>query len=150
MKRIAIVGLVLISTLNMNYQAFGHGIQSHSKGNGNHANVNYCQPTIKVEPKVIYKTRWKTKVVYKDRPVVKKKVEKVEVVRHEGRKNALSVIGGVSKTDIRSRKDGNTTVVDTQFEPDVGVMFQHDFGRIRGSVSGTINRNLMLGVGLTF
>lgn len=156
MKRVTVIGLLLILAL-ASYKAFAHGVQSHSGGDGNTANVNYCSPTVKVVPKVIYKTRWKTKIVYRDRPVVKYKIKKVvkykkrRVVKVEqGPKNAISVLGGVSKTGLGSNRTGNTTIVDTNFEPDFGLMYQHDFGRVRTSVSGSIRQNFMLGVGLTF
>lgn len=66
--------------------ALAHGNQSHSKlGNGN--NINNCNPSLKCEPKVVYKTRYKNKVV-------EKKVE--VVVEKEVRKAVTSVnlLGG--------------------------------------------------------
>lgn len=154
MKNIIILMLSLILT---NY-AYGHDNQSNSTL-GNNNNINNCNPTIKCpKAKVKYKTkiRYKTKVVYKTK-IVKQPVDRVvtktviKKVAEKPLKNSLSVIAGSSQTDLQDHASGNNTVVETDAEFDLGLMYQHDLSKkIRLSILGTMNKSLMLGVGFNF
>lgn len=135
MKRLIVTLLALV----LSPLAFGHGNQSHSKL-GDHNNVNNCNPSLKCEPKVIYKT--KVKVKYKT------KVKKVRVrVKSRTPKNSISLIGGASPTKLKVDQSASGFRADTEYEPDAGLMYQRDFGRVRGTAAATIRGSFLLGVG---
>ena len=135
---------IVVATMLLSPIAFGHGNQSHSKvGNGN--NINNCNPTLvcktcntcKKKPKVITK--------YKTRTVVKEKIVKEEMDR-----NSLSLIAVANPTGLTVSEAGGKHKAKTDYEFDIGLMFQHDFDDIRGTVGVTVQGNLFLGAGVRF
>ena len=137
-------------------------------GNGN--NVNNCNPVLKCNsrPNIVYKT----KVVQDDKRIreleaqiallqqekesllvhvhTQRTVEKIVVQKEESRKNAISLIGGLSSTKLEVSQTSNTYNAKNKYEPDLGLMYQRDFKRFRGSIAATLNGTALLGVGLTF
>jgi hypothetical protein len=65
-------------------------------------------------------------------------------------KNAINLIGAASQTKLETESTASTFQTITKYQPDVGLMYQHDFNYVRGSIGVTLNGTLMLGVGLTF
>lgn len=102
-------------------------------------NIQICKPEVKTEvkyvkvprkcevcnkcqqPKVVYKTRYKTKVVQaKPKIVYKTRVKTKKVyVKRKLKKNSLSVIGGASPTDLRLRNLNGTIQAETEYEFDM-------------------------------
>jgi len=70
-----------------------------------------------------------------------------EVVEY---KNAVSLLVGASKTSLNTQTNTNNFTARTDYETDLGLMFQRDFTRFRGSFGATINGTLLLGAGFTF
>jgi len=65
--------------------------------------------------------------------------------------NAFSIVGGASQTGLSATQTGPTSfTAKTFYEPDFGLMYQHDFSYIRGTVEATVNGTVLLGVGIRF
>jgi len=120
---------------------------------------------VKKEVIIKWKPR-KTKYIYRDREVVKwkykktpsktrvvKKVKKVYVKRKQ-RKHSVSLLGLASKTKLETRSvnggGASEFEAETKYEPDMGLMYQYDFDRVRGTVGGTLNGSAFIGVGFNF
>jgi hypothetical protein len=136
-------------------------------GNGN--NVNNCNPVFKCNsrPHVVYRT----KVVQDDKRIreleqqiaslqqerqdllilvhAHPKVIEKSVVQ-ESRKNAISLIGGISQTKLEVSQTASTYNAKNKYEADLGLMYQRDFKRVRGSIAATLNGTALLGIGFTF
>ena len=88
------------------------------------------------------------RVVYITKTVEK---EKIVTVKEQHKLNSLSLIGGATPTGVNATQVSPTqTNINSYYKPDVGLMFQHDFGDIRGTVEGTVQGNMYLGVGVNF
>ena len=66
------------------------------------------------------------------------------------KKNSVSVIVGTSATALKTESTTSTFKAETKPELDLGLMYQRDISKVRGSVSATINGSVMFGVGLMF
>lgn len=89
-------------------------------------------------------------------------IEKTVVVEKEQpvRKNAFTLLGGVAHTRLETSLTTTTNPVlanvrnefnaRTVRELDLGLMYQRDFDRIRGSVAATIRGTVLLGIGWVF
>jgi len=64
--------------------------------------------------------------------------------------HAVSLLVGASKTSLNTQTNTNNFTARTDYETDLGLMFQRDFTRFRGSFGATINGTLLLGAGFTF
>ena len=78
------------------------------------------------------------------------KVEVVRIVQQKARNNSISVIGAASKTGLDVSSTGNSYESKTAYQGDAGLMYQHDFGRVRGSLGATLNGTGMIGIGYNF
>lgn len=105
--------------------------------------------------KVVYKTRWKTKVVYK---TVEKVVEKPvyvykTVVRTEYKDydtDSLSLLFENSPTKVEVSKANGVVTVEQKRETGVGILYQHDFGPLRTSLGAVTNGSFIGGLGVSF
>ena len=92
--------------------------QVSNQGNSNVTNI--CQPKVIVKqqqcqkcktkctkPKVIYKTRYRTKTVVKEKPVIKKQIV---VVKPKEKKNMLRLLGGYGPDGVSAARSGNSAV----------------------------------------
>lgn len=114
----------------------------------------------KPKVKIVYKTKvvYRDRIVYRDRPVVKYKTKvkvkykkKIKKVYIKPKRNALSLIGGMNPTKIGKVEDTNFGHrVETEHQPDIGLMYQHDFSRFRFSIGGTMRGFGFIGGGFTF
>lgn len=77
-------------------------------------------------------------------------IEVTRVVKEKRYNDAISLIGGTSKTDLQVKQTGNTYDARNQYEATVGLMYQHDFDRVRGSLGITVNGIGFLGAGYSF
>ena len=75
---------------------------------------------------------------------------KKEIKRRPVNKNAITLLGAVSKTDLKTESNDVVFKAKTEYEPDLGLMYQRDFGRIRCSFGATINGTGLLVIGLNF
>lgn len=66
------------------------------------------------------------------------------------KRNSMSIIAGVSGTALDTEMTSLTFKARTKPQPDLGLMYQHDFDRLRGSISATISGSVMVGAGLVF
>jgi cell division protein FtsB len=64
--------------------------------------------------------------------------------------NAFSVVGGASQTGLQTSQTPTSFTAKTVYEPDFGLMYQHDFSYVRGSIEATINGTVLLGLGIRF
>lgn len=134
---------------------------------GNNNNVNNCNPVLKCESKIVYNTakqrariaalEARIAVLEKENAELGQKYNKALIVIHhpmmereEPNRNAISILGGASPTKLNTSSTPTSFKAANDFEPAVGLMYQHDFGRIRGSVAATLNGVGLLGVGLNF
>lgn len=133
-------------------------------GNGN--NINNCNPVLRCSPRVVYRTKIdNSRIVELEAQIVALQAkydqalyfvhhrpkQVVQVVKQEeSRSNSLSLLGAVSQTKLKTSEDATSYKSKTEAEFDAGLMFQHDFGMIRGSIAATLNGTGILGVGLNF
>lgn len=111
-------------------------------------NENQCVSKVKTI------TRWRTKVVYRDKttPSTSNKVVKKTVTKYPNR-NSLSLMGINAQTKVeRDVRDQNGEVrINQSDEIDFGIMYQRDFFRnTRFSIGGSLNGTGFVGVGLNF
>lgn len=115
---------------------------------------------VKVEckPRTIYQT-WKQQKRIKDleAEVARLKAElkkyewdAIEEEEYDYPENAISLFGGPTPTGLKTTKTGGSIKVETDYEPDLGLMFQHDFDEIRGSIAVTLQGTAFLGLGVVF
>jgi hypothetical protein len=138
---------------------------------GNDNNVNNCNPVVICKPAVIYATdKQKARIKELEEEVEKLKRENQELRaifqieddfihnpypamrrRNEDKNNAISLIGAASQTgmDVTNNGDGSFSA-HSVYRPDAGLMYQHDFNNVRGSIGATLNGSALLGVGLKF
>lgn len=65
--------------------------------------------------------------------------------------NRLQVLIGASRTGLELEKSGCcTTHVDQKHEFDVGLQYLRDFGVFTGSIGGTLNQSVYLGLGINW
>jgi hypothetical protein len=88
------------------------------------------------KPIVIRRTYWR----YKDRE------HRVEVYKP----NRLQLMLGASKTKLDIEGDCCNLTARRLYEPDVGLQYLRDFGSFTGSLMGTSNKGLYLGVGVNW
>jgi hypothetical protein len=103
--------------------------------------------------KVIYRDR----IVYKDRPVVKYKKPKTKVVVKKKtyvkypNKNSISLMAFAQRTKLKIDEDEKEYDVERVHEGDVGLMYQRDIGRsLRFSIGGNTDGTGFLGLGFNF
>lgn len=127
-------------------------------------NCNASEPKTVYKDRVIYKKgkvryKTKTKVIYKDRPArvkYKTKVVKQRVyVKPKEYNHSLSLLGMASKTRLETTEEdlggGNQRIqAETEYEADLGVMYQYDHERLRFSIGGSLNGTGFLGAGIKF
>lgn len=77
-------------------------------------------------------------------------LEVTRVVKEKRHNDAISLIGGMSKTDLQVKQTSTSYDARNLYEPNVGLMYQHDFNRVRGSFGLTVNGTGFLGVGYSF
>lgn len=79
------------------------------------------------------------------------KERSVEKTKMLYKPNRLQLLLGLSKTDLDIKDDGCCSVTaKTKREPDIGLQYLRDFGSFTGSVMGTINENVYVGVGFNW
>jgi hypothetical protein len=97
-------------------------------------NVN-TQPPVK--ERIVERVRIKRKRVIKEVDVTKP--------------NRVQLLLGASKTDqVVTRDDCCVTSVDEEHEIDVGLQYLRDFGHFTGSIGGTMNKSVYLGLGINW
>jgi hypothetical protein len=65
-------------------------------------------------------------------------------------KNSVSLMIPFARTKFSASQDGNNFRVENQYQPDLGIMYQRDFNRIRGTAGLSIQGVGLLGVGYNF
>lgn len=113
--------------------------------------VVYKDRVVKSKPKIIYRDR----IVYKDKPAkikwkTKKVVKKKKYVRYPN-KNSISLLGFAQRTKVTVDEDPTEYEVDREHEFDWGLMYQRDFSRdFRFSVGGNTDGTGFVGLGYNF
>lgn len=144
--------------------AYAHDDKAQSPTNSaGTQNVQYCnqEPCETKTVYMTYKQQAKIKALEAEVARLKAELEKkpvytmdtVEriVVRDETRIDAISLIVPYSPTKLSVTKTGPGSYhAQTDYELDLGLMYQHDFDWLRGSVSATVNGSFMLGAGIAF
>jgi hypothetical protein len=91
-----------------------------------------------------------TRIIIRERYRTKIKHEKeiVEVFKP----NRLQLLLGLSKTKMEVETDPCGCVLSAKrvYEPDVGLQYLRDFGSFTGSIAGTVNKNVYLGLGFNW
>lgn len=83
--------------------------------------------------RVVHKTRYRAKYVNVTNP------------------NRLQLLLGLSKTKLQVEEtDCCTFKAKREYEPDLGLQYLRDFGGFTGSIMGTTNRSLYLGLGFNW
>jgi len=86
-------------------------------------------------------------VVYRQAPVNQDQTPTV----YPSNQNRLQLLLGVSNTKMSVvEQTPETLVVNKVYEPDFGIQYIRDFSRFTGSISGTLNRNFYVGVGVNW
>lgn len=124
------------------------------------SNNNACNSCNSCEkkPEIKYRTRYVTvpgptktitKVVYKKQ---KTKVKvKVKKVYRKTKKNSVSLIGGISSTNLKTRNVPGGHIAETHYEADLGILLQRDISRtFRASAIGTSRGSMYIGIGFNF
>jgi hypothetical protein len=112
----------------------------------------------KLNQKIKVVTKWKTKIVYRDKPSVVKYLKpktriitKTKTFIHKPRKNSISVMGLYERTNVSVRENSTNYKVDRDYEPNLGLIYQRDFSeKFRFSVGGSLDGAGYLGLGLNF
>lgn len=113
------------------------------------------KPVEKIVEKIVYVEKPVDKIVEKviEKPIYRT-VERKVVKEVEPNKNAISLLGLASPTGFKSAsahsQNSGQIKVETEYEPDLGLMYQRDFSSFRFSIGGTINGTGFLGGGFTF
>ena len=130
--------IILTGLLMFSSYSYGHGNQAHSTL-GDKNNINNCNPTLKCpSAKIIYKNKIVTKTVIKE-------------IKAKTFKNSVSLFLGASKTDLQDHKSGNVTVIETETELELGLMYQRYLTeKYKFSLLGTMNKTILLGIGKNF
>lgn len=102
--------------------------------------------------KVVTKT-----VVVEKQVIVEKPVEKVVIVKKtvfvekERLKNSLSLLAIATPNKLSVVPNQGTFKADTNYQPDVGIMYQRDLGEsFRASAAFSLQGNAVLGLGYNF
>lgn len=94
----------------------------------------------------------KTKIVVVEKPVEKVVViEKTIVVEKERRKNSLALLAIATPNKLSVVSSGSSFKANTNYQPDLGVMYQRDLSEsFRASAGVSLQGNALLGLGYNF
>lgn len=86
-----------------------------------------------------------------EKPKTKTRIKKVEVEVEVTNPNRLLLLLGASRTGVTLEENGCCDFDAVQeYEPDVGLQYLRDVGSFTGSIGGTIQRNVYVGVGFNW
>jgi len=74
----------------------------------------------------------------------------IENASEPKKKNSISLLGGMSRTGIKTKTSPTSFNASTTYRPEVGLMYQRSFDNIRGSFGMTIRGTYLLGIGIDF
>lgn len=102
--------------------------------------------TINFPPPAPVVTPVKVKVI--KRTLIKTRVKKVAVYHYDP--NRLLLLVGQTKTKMEVEGDCCYLTANRKYEPDFGLQYVRDFGHVSGTVIGTLNKSLYLGLGFNW
>jgi len=125
----------------------------------------YRKPVVRTVVKRVVVEKVVEKIVYVDRPVEKTVVvnqisignksgsneKRVLVDKNSSNRNSISLLGMATPTALNVQGTANNYKASTEYRPDLGLMYQRDFGdSVRGSLGATIRGNGLAALGWNF